>query len=193
MKKAKKQYNKFLDGRSQQKKRNQQIITTKHRYNFLIPRLKAFITDMFLINMPLLYFVVYIIMGDKESFQHNHIVITLCEVMYCFILFLFLRFTGQTPGFRYAEIMLCSNTNNDKSKKQSSNEKSIKDSHSYKYAPTPNSLQLFIYLLVWLIELSFFLWIFSFFRKDKKTLHEIFSQTHIIYKPNPARTINKRG
>ena len=167
MKNTKKQhYNKFLDGRN--KKANIQTpvqSTIDNRCNFLVARLKAFITDMFLINMPLLYTVVYIIMGSKESFQHNHIVTGLCEVGYCVILFLFFYFKGQTPGFRYAEIMLCSTIMTHKQKHIT--DKAI--------------------ICVWLVEVCFFLWVFAFFRKDKRTLHEIISYTKIIYKANPAK------
>lgn len=182
MKNTKKQhYNKFLDGRN--KKANIQTpvqSTIDNRCNFLVARLKAFITDMFLINMPLLYTVVYIIMGSKESFQHNHIVTGLCEVGYCVILFLFFYFKGQTPGFRYAEIMLCSTIMTHK-------QKHITDKAILHDEIPPKAWQIIVYICVWLIEVCFFLWVFAFFRKDKRTLHEIISHTKIIYKANPAK------
>lgn len=166
MKKQKKrQINKFLDG-SKYTKETQDIRAIKPKYNFLIARLKAFITDMFLINMPILYITTYVFLHGKEDFLHNQLAIFLCELLYCFILFLFFILKGQTPGFRYAEIMLC------------------RDSDETK---TPSISQTFIFIVFWLIELCFFLWVFAFFRKDKKTLHELLSKTHIIYKENPAR------
>ncbi|RDU67164.1 hypothetical protein CQA53_02105 [Helicobacter didelphidarum] len=144
--------------------------------NFLMARLKAFITDMFLLNMPLLYFTTYIVLDGKDEFLHNNIAIGLCEMSYCGILIFFFYFTGQSPGFRYAEIMLC----------QTRIQKSAQD--IIKMQPKkflkPSLLQTCIYVIVWLIELSFFLWIFSFMRKDKRTLHEILSHTQIIYKEN---------
>ena len=84
---------------------------------------------------------------------------------------------GQTPGFRYAEIMLCSDS--------SVSDKDF-DGENGTEKP-PKAWQAFVFIVVWLIEVCFFLWIFAFMRKDKKTLHEIVSKTHIIYKPNPAR------
>lgn len=168
MKKQKKrQTNKFLDGRKYTKE-TQNIKTIKPKYNFLVARLKAFITDMFLINIPILYITTYVFLHGKEDFLHNQLAIFLCETLYCFILLLFFVLKGQTPGFRYAEIMLC------------------KDSNSATETP-PSIWQAFIFISIWLIELCFFLWIFAFFRKDKKTLHEVLSKTHIIYKQNPAR------
>ncbi len=176
MKKQKKrQKNKFLDGSKNthiEIASNMQGIAQK--YNFLLARLKAFITDMFLLNMPILYITTYIFLQGKEDFLHNQLAIFFCEIFYCFLLFLFFVFKGQTPGFRYAEIMLCKDTDNvDKI--------------------PPNAWQVFVFIIIWLIELCFFLWIFSFMRKDKKTLHEILSRTHIIYKANPARKAYEEG
>lgn len=162
--KQKKKTNKFLDGRNanlESKKDSKDSIKTS-KNNFLGARLKAFITDMFLINMPLLYFATYVVLGSKDAFQNNQFAIFICVFLYCFILVLFFYFAGQTPGFRYAEIMLVDKDSNKK----------------------PNFLQCNIYVFIWLIETSFFLWIFSFIRKDKKTLHELLSKTKIIYKQN---------
>lgn len=184
MKKARKKHtNKFLDG-SQSREKNKINATKLHnihnktsKYNFLSARLKAFITDMFLLNMPILYITTYIFLQGKEDFLQNQIAIFLCEGLYCFLLFLFFVIKGQTPGFRYAEIMLCSDSS--VSDKDSSVENGTEK--------PPKAWQVFVFIVVWLIELCFFLWIFAFMRKDKKTLHEIVSKTHIIYKPNPAR------
>lgn len=109
-------------------------------------------------------------------FLHNQLAIFMCEFLYCFLLFLFFALKGQTPGFRYAEIMLCSN---------------ICESDSHQ--KPPKVTQVIIFILVWLIELSFFLWIFTFFRKDKKTLHELASNTKIIYKANPTKQKYEEG
>lgn len=180
MKKARKKHtNKFLDGSKSHTNNDknatdsQNIHNQTSKYNFLSARLKAFITDMFLLNMPILYITTYIFLQGKEDFLQNQMAIFLCEGLYCFSLFLFFVIKGQTPGFRYAEIMLCSDS-------------SVSDKDSGVEKP-PKAWQVFVFIVVWLIELCFFLWIFAFMRKDKKTLHEIVSKTHIIYKPNPAR------
>ncbi|MWV61457.1 hypothetical protein DCO58_09455 [Helicobacter saguini] len=193
--------------------------------NFLIARLKAFITDMFLINMPILYFTTYVIVGDKNSFQANQIAILCCGLSYAFILVLFFYFSGQTPGFRYAEIMLVKdskNTNNiesklgnlEDSKKSTQDSKNIesnhtqdskksiqdskniesnhtitmKDSKNTESKPQkPSFLQCVIFVFSWLVEITFFLWVFALLRKDKKTLHELLSGTKIIYKKNTRK------
>lgn len=129
--------------------------------NFLLARLKAFLTDMFLINMPILYIATYVFLKGKEDFLHNQFVIFTCTLLYCLILGIFFYVKGQTPGFKYAQIMLCST-----------------DGRRLSIS------QILIYLFVWIVELSFFLWILMFLRKDKKSLHEIISGTKIVYKPN---------
>lgn len=180
--------NRFLDGSKDSKKlglQDTQDLKAKKiaKNNFLFARLKAFITDIFLINMPLLYFVTYVILGDKNSFQNNQIAIFLCGLTYCFILILFFYFSGQTPGFRYAEIML---ERDFKDNKDSKKPKNI-ESENRKIAQKPTFLQCVIYVFFWLVEISFFLWIFSFMRKDKKSLHELLSKTKITHKPNIKR------
>ncbi len=174
--KKKKYKNKFLDGSKYiNNMQKNQITTINEKYNFLFPRLKAFITDMFLLNMPILYITTYLLLDGKDDFLHNQFAISLCETLYCFILFLFFVTKGQTPGFRYAEIMLCSNVDINNQQRP------------------PKAMQTLIFILVWLIELSFFLWIFLFIRKDKKTLHELISNTKIVYKANPAKQKYEEG
>lgn len=189
MKKARKKHtNKFLDGRKSHTNNDknatdsQNIHNKTSKYNFLSARLKAFITDMFLLNMPILYITTYIFLQGKEDFLQNQMAIFLCEGLYCFLLFLFFVIKGQTPGFRYAEIMLCRDSN------VVANVKVSKDFNMESGTEKPpKAWQAFVFIVVWLVELCFFLWIFAFMRKDKKTLHEIVSKTHIIYKPNPVR------
>lgn len=173
MKKHKKKHtNKFLDGSQHARGaigRNEsqapQAAKTS-KYNFLGARLKAFLTDMFLLNMPILYITTYVFLQGKEDFLGNQLAIFACEMLYCCVLFLFFVWKGQTPGFRYAEIMLSSADNP---------------------GMPPRAWQVALFLVVWLFELCFFLWIVALLRKDKKTLHELASNTQIIYKENPAR------
>lgn len=126
----------------------------------LISRLKAFITDMFLINMPILYITTYIFLDGKEAFLNSQLAIALCELTYCFILFLFLALSGQTPGFKYAQIALISN---DGSK--------------------PKALQAAVFIATWIIEITLVIPIIIYFtRKDRRSFHELLSNTKIIQK-----------
>ncbi|RDU73766.1 hypothetical protein CQA66_00855 [Helicobacter aurati] len=184
--------NKFLDGRSAKESGFYYCHTQSFSNGFLIPRLKAFITDMFLINMPLLYITTYLILDGKQDFLGNQIAIMLCVLCYCAILFFFLWKANQTPGFRYAEIMLVgidSNTCRESAQRTEVHSKrygTISHRESFVFYK-PKAWQCCVFLIVWLIELSFFLWIIYFLRKDKRSLHEVVSGTKIIYKENPAR------
>ncbi|RDU61401.1 RDD family protein [Helicobacter sp. MIT 14-3879] len=185
--------NKFLDGRTV-KRLDSLTNTESNNKGFLIARLKAFITDMFLINMPLLYIVTYVILDGKEDFLNNQIAIALCGGIYCLILFLFLWIAGQTPGFRYAEIMLVSLDSHQKQKLSQEKKSHVNTNSTESHSPSkPKAWQAFVFIVVWLIELSMFLWIIYFLRKDKRSLHEIASDTKIIYKANrPKISINNK-
>ncbi|STQ86119.1 RDD family protein [Helicobacter muridarum] len=210
--------NKFLDGQKEALNSNPNTKSNqKSNKGFLIERLKAFITDIFLINMPILYITTYVILDGKQSLLDNQIAIAICTSCYCVIIFFFLWRFGQTPGFRYAEIAIVSinynnqenlnhdsNTINGSSKKNHFNterdsnirEKSIKSSNISSLNTKPYSIskpkawQCLVFIAVWLIEISFFLWVIYFLRKDKRSLHEILSHTKIIYKQNQARKKN---
>lgn len=73
---------------------------------FLIERIKAFITDVFMIYMPILYIATYGILGSKEAFQSNQPVILICFLFYAFITSLLFSLKSQTLGYMYAEIKL---------------------------------------------------------------------------------------
>lgn len=67
-------------------------------YARYIERVKAFITDMFMINMPILYVTTYFILDGKDEFQSSPLAQFLALVAYATIYALFLSKTGQTPG-----------------------------------------------------------------------------------------------
>ena len=62
-------------------------------------RLKAFLTDTFLITTPILYIVIYLVMGSGEEFSQNRslgwgIIFT----VHALIILIFWLKNGQTPG-----------------------------------------------------------------------------------------------
>ena len=69
-------------------------------------RIKAFIIDIFIISMPLLYFTTYVVLGSKESFQNNQIAILIVWLIYGIITSLFFSKKAQTPGYKSQEIYL---------------------------------------------------------------------------------------
>ncbi|MGX2982600.1 RDD family protein [Helicobacter sp. 23-1045] len=72
----------------------------------LIPRIKAFITDIFMIYMPILYVATYGVLGSKEALWESQWTIFACVALYIVILSLFFARNGQSLGYKYAQIAL---------------------------------------------------------------------------------------
>lgn len=70
-------------------------------------RLKAFIVDSFMLLMPILYVVFYLIFGSRQGFaEHMTQGWLLVLVPYFIITTLFFLRTGQTPGYKAYDIVL---------------------------------------------------------------------------------------
>ena len=125
-------------------------------------KIKAFLTDSFMLMMPILYIVFYLIMDGREGFAAQkilgwiYIIIPLVAVQT-----LFMIKTAQTPGYRAYDL-------------------EIVDEHTGK-KPTPFII-LFRNFCAVLSFFSFIGWTMMFFRKDAKTLHDLLSRTAIIQK-----------
>lgn len=79
----------------------------------IIPRLKAFITDIFMIYMPILYVATYVVLGSKEALWESQGAIFICWALYVLILSLFFARDGQSLGYKYAKIALVKENGND--------------------------------------------------------------------------------
>ena len=79
----------------------------------LIPRIKAFITDIFMIYMPILYVATYGILGSKEALWESQVAIFACWALYVLILSLFFAKDGQSLGYKYAQIALVKENGSD--------------------------------------------------------------------------------
>ena len=75
-------------------------------------RIKAFITDMFMIMMPIMYITTYLILDGKDSFQGSEMARWITMGLYGLIVIIFWVKKGQTPGFKAYDIILV----NDKDK-----------------------------------------------------------------------------
>lgn len=71
-------------------------------------RLKAFIMDMFLIAMPLLYICTYLVLDGKEDFQNSPVAVALVWLIYGVVTSLFCANSAQTPGYKSQGIYLIS-------------------------------------------------------------------------------------
>ncbi|MFK5977189.1 MAG: RDD family protein [Sulfurovum sp.] len=123
-------------------------------------KIKAFLTDAFMLVMPIMYLVFYFVMGSREEFEDNmligwiYIVIPLVIVQT-----IFMYKTGQTPGYRAYNIKLIDNTTKEK----------------------PSlGVVLFRNLSAILSLLTLLGWAVMFFRKDNRNLHDLLSATTIV-------------
>lgn len=97
----------FRDIKSKNKKTNTQKETKqKAVYAKTSERIKAFITDLFMIYAPILYIITYIFMGGKDEFQESNLAPLLGVTLYGFIYSILVSKFGQTPGKKAYEIKI---------------------------------------------------------------------------------------
>ncbi|PLY04244.1 MAG: RDD family protein [Arcobacter sp.] len=122
-------------------------------------RIKAFVVDMFMIMMPIMYVTTYLILDGKDDFQGSDEARWITASVFGLIVIFFWVIKGQTPGFKAYSIKLVDNA----TEKNVSLIKAI--------------LRYFLFLIsATTIILSFL----PFFRKDKKTIQDIITNTTVI-------------
>lgn len=132
-------------------------------YASLGNKIKAFITDSFMLLMPIMYIVFYLVMGGREAFGEHRIAGWIAILVPLVIVqTLFLAKTAQTPGYRAYNLKLID---------ESTGEKPL------------FFIILFRNLCAILSFFSIIGWVMMFFRKDRKTLHDLLSHTAVITKP----------
>jgi uncharacterized RDD family membrane protein YckC len=122
---------------------------------------KAFLTDVFMILMPLLYLVIYIIMGGLESASHEKLLSwTYTLIPYTIIISTFMiKDKGRSPGMRSQSLQVVNTI-----------------------TQTPASaFSIAFRNISFLLTLALpFVWILPFFRKDNKGLHDLLSATAVV-------------
>jgi uncharacterized RDD family membrane protein YckC len=168
---AKKRFRDVKQGKEQETKKEkskkskikkQDEVTLKWDYATTGKKVKAFLTDSFMLLMPIMYIVFYLLMGGREGFaEHKAMgwVYILIPLVIAQTIFMFK--TGQTPGYRAYNITLIDDKTGEKPSL---------------FLITFRNLSAILSLF------SFFGWIMMFFRKDHKTLHDLLSGTSIIMK-----------
>ena len=133
-------------------------------------RAKAFITDMFMIFMPLMYAVIYLVMDGREgASQEKLLAWTYVMVPYLLILTFFMwKDEGRTPGARSQGLKVI---------EFHTLEKPSLFSIIFRNLTLPFSL--FIPLF----------WMVPFFRKDGRGIHDFLSATCLIVDPNPPKNL----
>lgn len=122
-------------------------------------RVKAFITDMFMIYVPILYIITYVFMSGKDDFQSSQFAPFAGVALYGLIYALLLSKFGQTPGKKAYEIKVVD-------------------------AKTGKNLTFFraiFRFIAFLFTATTLLGLFvPFYRRDKKALHDLVCGTLVV-------------
>lgn len=122
--------------------------------------IKAFLTDSFMLLMPIMYIVFYLVFGGREGFAAHKMLGWLYILLPLAIVeILFLFQSAQTPGMKAYGIKLL-------------------------FIPTGKKPPLAIIIVRQLLSKITFLlfgWIVLFFRKDSRNLHDLIAQTALVY------------
>ena len=144
----------------EEKSNNSKIKSPKSDLASLPSRLKAFLLDTFLITTPILYIVIYLIMGSGEEFSQNRALgWGIIFAIHATIILIFWLKNGQTPGLKAYDIKLVDNITKQR----------------------VSVIQVLVrYATTLFAVVSIFLLFIPFFNKDKKTFQDILSNTSII-------------
>ncbi len=132
----------------------------KYQFATVTDKLKAFITDSFLLSMPVFYIVIYLVMNGREGFSHNmllgwaYILVPLCVIV---VTFYFV--SGQTPGLKAYDLKVI-------------------DIQTGEKPGILLALLRFLYFNI--LFFTFFGLFVPFFRKDRRGLHDLLSGTAVI-------------
>lgn len=164
----------FRDLKKQSKQTNTKKEEVGTRYAGYYSRIKAFITDMFMIGLPvalviLIFFgkeetqsagAMAVIVQDEVALQHapnpTASIVQILLIMGVHIVLW--RRSGQTPGKKFADIK-------------------VVDAKTLKEASYPKLFIRFIGYFISVITLGFLI---GLFRKDKRALHDLISGTAVI-------------
>jgi len=163
---AKQRFRDVKQGRAkaeEQKSEKRQVQQNNREYASVGEKLKAFLTDSFMLLMPIMYIVFYLVMGGREGFAEHKAVGWLYILLPLVIVqTVFMFKTGQTPGYRAYNIEVI-------------DEATGKRPSLF--------LILFRNLSAILSMATLFGWMLMFFRKDNKNLHDLLSNTAVVKKP----------
>ncbi|MEO1953605.1 MAG: RDD family protein [Campylobacterales bacterium] len=145
-----------------QDKKSKNELSNVH-YARYTDRIKAFITDMFMIYAPILYIITYVFLDGKEDFQSSQIAPLIGVSLYGIIYAILLSKLAQTPGKKAYIIKVV----DDKTHKKISFFRAF-----WRFVAFLFSATTLLGLLV------------PFYRKDNKALHDILASTVVISDEN---------
>ncbi|MEA1891239.1 MAG: RDD family protein [Campylobacterota bacterium] len=134
-------------------------VKPKYIYPKITDRIKAFITDMFMIYMPIMYVVTYLVFNGKDDFLSSGLAPFLGTLVYGLIYGVLISKWGQTPGKKAYMLK-------------------VVDAKSGEHIGFFRALFRF---LAFLFTATTLLGLFMpYFRKDKKTLHDLMSRSMVV-------------
>ena len=161
---AKQRFRDIKKGKITQRPEKKRKVADIHYANNKV-KSKAAITDSFMLLMPIMYIVFYLVMGGREGFAENkligwlYILIPLITVQTLFMYF----GNGQTPGYRNYELKVI-------------------DIHTLEKPPLFSII--FRNIAMVLAMVTVVGWLMMFFRKDNRGLHDFLSNTAVILANN---------
>ena len=124
-----------------------------------LDRFKSFVIDMFMIYLPILYIVAYLIFSGKDDFNSTQIAPLIAISSYGLIESIFISLKRQTPGCKAYDILV------------------VNDDGS--------NLSLFKSIarfFLFLFSCTIILGVLSiFYRKDRKALYDYMLKTKVVY------------
>ena len=121
---------------------------------YLPNRIKAFLVDMFLIMMPIMYFTTYVIMEGKDDFQGSETARWVTSLLFGAVVVFFWQKNGQTPGSKAYDLK-------------------VVDGKTREILSLKQALVRYVLFIVSAVSIVGLL--VPFFRKDRKTLHDLLS------------------
>ena len=131
----------------------------KYMYSKYLFRVKAFITDMFMIYMPIMYVITYLVLDGKDEFQASELAPLLAVSLYGIIYAFLVSKFGQTPGKKAYDMKIV----DDKTGKKIGFFRAL-----FRFVA-------FLFTAATLLGL-----ILPFYRKDKKALHDLVCSTLVV-------------
>jgi uncharacterized RDD family membrane protein YckC len=128
-------------------------------YATIVDRIKAFITDMFMIYVPILYVLAYVVMDGKDDFQASVWAPLSGVVLYGLIYAVMLHKYGQTPGKKAYNVKVVD----------------AKTGKNVTFVQAVLRFASFLFSATILLGL-----IVPFYRKDKRSLHDLMANTVVL-------------
>ena len=147
----------FRDLKKQSNKNNQTNKNEQNvKYATYVDRIKALITDLFMIYAPILYIITYVVLGDKDSFQNSQLAPLVGVTLYGLIYAVLISKFGQTPGKKAYTIKVV----------------------DYKTKDNIGFFRAFLRFFAFLFTASTLLGLLlPMYRKDKRALHDLLAGT----------------